>query len=83
MFKKIAQRAPVAADPLSDVIALILVEIELGLSTGGQSVRNRLCEVVSEISQSKGLASQESVSTLLEVIQRLTKIEGLLSSTGS
>jgi hypothetical protein len=50
MFKKIVQRVPVAADPVSDLIALIdLIEIELGLSTGEQSVRNLLSEVVSEI----------------------------------
>jgi hypothetical protein len=53
MFKKIVQRVPVAADPVSDLIAVIdLIEIELGLATDGQSVRNRLAEVVSEIRRS-------------------------------
>ena len=84
MFKKIVQRVPVsAADPVSDLIALIdLIEIELGLSTGGQSASNRLSEVVSEIRRSEGVASQESVSVLLEVIERLRKIERLLSDNG-
>ena len=84
MFKKIVQRVPVgAADPVSDLIVLIdLIEIELGLSTGGQSVRNRLSEVVSEIRRSEGVASRESVTVLLEVIERLKKIEGLLSDNG-
>jgi hypothetical protein len=76
MFKKIVQRVPVGADPVSDLIALIdLIEIELGLSTGGQSERNLLFEVVSEIRRSEDVASQESVSVLLEVIERLRKIE--------
>jgi hypothetical protein len=84
MFKKVVQRVPVgAADSVSDLIALIdLIEIELGLSTGGQSVRNRLSEVVSEIHGSEGVASQKSVSVLLEVIERLRKIERLLSDNG-
>jgi hypothetical protein len=84
MFKKIIQRVPVgAADPVGDLIALIdLIEIELGLSTGGQSVRNRLFEVVSEIRRWEGVASQESMSVLLEVVERLRKIERLLSDNG-
>jgi hypothetical protein len=84
MFKKVVQKVPVgAADPVSNLIALIdLIEIELGLSTGGQSVRNRLSEVASEIRGSEGVASQESVSVLLEVIERLRKIERLLSDNG-
>ena len=83
IFKKIVQRVPVTADPVSDLIGLIdLIEIELGRSTGEQSVRNRLSEVVSEIRRSEGVASQESVSVLLEVIERLKKIEGLLSDNG-
>ncbi len=69
MFKKIVQRVPVAADPVSDLIGLI--EIELGVSTGEQSVRNCLSEVVREIRRSEGIASQESMSVLLEVIERL------------
>jgi hypothetical protein len=84
MFEKIVRRVPVgAAEPESDLIALIdLIEIELGLSTGGQSVCNRLSEIVSEIRRSEGVASQESVSVLLEVIERLRKIERLLSDSG-
>ncbi|MBC9882169.1 hypothetical protein G8O24_33115 [Bradyrhizobium sp. INPA01-394B] len=84
MFKKIVQGVPVDADPVNDLIALIdLVETELGLSTGGQSVRDRLSEVVSEIRRSEGVATQESVNVLLEVIERLSKIERLLSDKGS
>ena len=84
MFKKIVQRVPVgAAEPVSDLIALIdLIEIELGFSTGGQSVRHRLSEVVSEIRRSEGVASQESVSVLLEAIERLRNIERLLPDNG-
>ena len=84
MFKKIVQRVPVgAADPVSDLIALIdLIETELGLSMGGQSVRRRLSEVVSDIRRSEGIATQESVRVLLEVIERLNKIEQLLSDDG-
>jgi hypothetical protein len=84
MFKKIVQRAPVGvADPVSDLVALIdLIEIELGLSTDGQSVSNRLSEVVSEIRRSEGVASQDTVSVLLEAIERLRKIERLLSDNG-
>jgi hypothetical protein len=84
MFKKIVQRVPVgAADPVSDLVALIdLIEIELGLSTGVQGVRNRLSEVASEIRRSEGVASQESMSVLVEVIERLRKIERLLSDNG-
>jgi hypothetical protein len=66
MFKKITQRVPVGA---ADPVS-------------GQSVRNRLFEVVSEIRPSEGVASQESVSVLLEVIERLRKIERLLSDNG-
>lgn len=64
MFKKLVERVPVgAADPVSDLIGLIdLIEMELGLSTGGKSVRNRLSDVISEIRRSEGVASQESVS---------------------
>ena len=84
MFNKIVQGVPVDADPVNDLIALIdLVETELGLSTGGQSVRDRLSEVVSEIRRSEGVATQESVNVLLEVIERLSKIERLLSDKGS
>jgi hypothetical protein len=56
--------------------------IEVGLSTGGQSARNRLSDAVSEIRRSEGVASRESVSVLLEVIECLKKIEGLLSDNG-
>ena len=45
-------------------------------------MRNRLSEVVSEIRRSEGVASQESVSVLLGVIERLRKIERLLSDNG-
>ena len=45
-------------------------------------MRNRLSEVVSEIRRSEGVASRESVTVLLEVIERLKKIEGLLSDNG-
>lgn len=84
MFKKIVQRVPVATDPVNDLIALIdLIETELGLSTGGQSVRDHLSAVVSEIRRSEGVATQESVNVLLEVIERLSKIERLLSDNGS
>jgi hypothetical protein len=83
MFKKIVQRVPVAAYPVSEPdCSDDLIEIELGLSTGGQSVRNRLSEVVSEIRRSEGVASRESVTVLLDVIERLKKIEGLLSDNG-
>jgi hypothetical protein len=83
MFKKIVQRVPVAAYPVSEPdCSDDLIEIELGLSTGGQSVRNRLSEVVSEIRRSEGVASRESVTVLLAVIERLKKIEGLLSDNG-
>lgn len=71
------------SDPESDLIALIdMIEIELGLSTGTPSVRSRLSKVVSEIRQFEGAASQENVSALLEVIERLEKIGLLLSSNG-
>ena len=68
-FKE-CQLAPLT--PVSDLVGLIdLIELELGVSTGGQSVRNCLSEVVSEVRRSVGVASQESVSVLLEVIERL------------
>ncbi|ESZ04728.1 MULTISPECIES: hypothetical protein [unclassified Mesorhizobium] len=84
MFKKIVERVPVgAADPVSDLIGLIdLIEMELGLWAGGKSVRNRLSEVISEIRRSEGVASQESVSVLLDVIERLGNIERFLSDNG-
>ncbi|MBZ9838817.1 hypothetical protein LB527_19245 [Mesorhizobium sp. CA3] len=59
-----------------------MIEMESGLSAGGKSVRNRLSEVISEIRRSEGVASQESVSVLLDVIDRLGKIERLLSDNG-
>jgi hypothetical protein len=84
MFEKVVRRVPVGTtDPQSDLIALIdIIEFELGLATGGQSVRNRLAEVVSEIRRSDNVASQESVNVLLEVIERLSKVERLLSDSG-
>jgi hypothetical protein len=84
MFKKTVQRVPVGvADPASDLIALIdLIEIELGFSTGGQNVRNRLIEVVNEIRRSEGVATHESLNVLLDVIEHLEKIERLLSDNG-
>jgi hypothetical protein len=84
MFKKIVQRAPVgAADPVSDLVARIdLIEIELALSSAGQSVRNRLSEVVSEIRQSARCGEPGECSVLLEVIDRLREIERLLSDNG-
>ncbi|RUX09085.1 hypothetical protein EOA30_04775 [Mesorhizobium sp. M8A.F.Ca.ET.059.01.1.1] len=84
MFEKVARRVPVGiTDPQSDLIALIdIIEFELGLGTGGQSVRNRVADVVSEIRRSDGAANQESVNVLLEVIERLGKIERLLSDSG-
>jgi hypothetical protein len=84
MFKKIVQRAPVgAADPVSDLVARIdLIEIELALSSAGQSVRNRLSEVVSEIRQSVRFGEPGECSVLLEVIDRLREIERLLSDNG-
>jgi hypothetical protein len=59
-----------------------LIAIELGLSTGGESVRNHLSEAVGEIRRSEGVASQESVSVLLEVIGCLRRIARLLSDNG-
>ena len=84
MFEKIVRRVPVgAADPESDLIALIdLIEIQLGLSTGEKSARKRLSEVVSDIRQSEGVASQANLSVLLDVIERLGRVELLLSDNG-
>jgi hypothetical protein len=83
MFERIVRRVPVTSDPVTDLIALIdLIEIELGLSTGGPSASNRLSDVVSEIRRSEGVASQESVGVLLEVIERLRKVERHLCDNG-
>jgi hypothetical protein len=84
VFEKVIRRVPIGTtDPQSDLIGLIdIIEFELGLATGGQGVRNRLAEVVSEIRRSDGVASQESVNVLLEVIERLKKVERLLSDSG-
>jgi hypothetical protein len=85
MFEKIVRRvAPSGtADPESDLTALIdCIEIELGLSTGSPSARNRLSGVVSEIRRAEGVVSQESVNVLLDIVERLRKIEGLLRKSG-
>ncbi|RUX19651.1 hypothetical protein EOA23_30105 [Mesorhizobium sp. M2A.F.Ca.ET.042.01.1.1] len=84
MFEKVVRRVPIGTtDHESDLIGLInIIEFELGLGTSGQSVRNRLAGVVSEIGRSDGVASQESVNVLLEVIERLKKVERLLSDSG-
>jgi len=79
----IVRRVPVTSDPKTDLIALIdLLEIELGLSTGGRSASNRLSDVVSEIRRADGVATQESVGVLLEVIERLKRVERLLCDNG-
>jgi hypothetical protein len=84
MFEKIVRRVPVSAlDTETDLIGLIdLIEIELGLSTGEKSVRNRLLAVVSEIRQSEGVASEENIAVFLDVIERIGMIERYLLDSG-
>jgi hypothetical protein len=84
MWKKIVQRVPVSSDPENDLVALIdMIELELGFHAGGENVRVRLSNVVSDIRQSGGVVSSENESALLAVIEHLAKIERLLSDGGS
>ena len=80
MWKKIVQRVPVASDPNNGLIALVdMIESELGFHAGGDNLRARLADAVSEIRQSGGVVSPEIESILLDVIERLKKIERLFS----
>jgi hypothetical protein len=80
MFEKIVRRVPVTIDRGNDLEAMLdIIELELGLFTGGESVGNRLFKVVNDIRQSEGLLSEASMSVLLDVIERLKRVELVLS----
>jgi hypothetical protein len=83
MFHRIVRRVPVRTDdPASDLSGLIdMIEIELDISTGGRSVRERLSEDDDEMRHSEGVAKQESVIILLEAVERLQRIERHLSES--
>lgn len=67
----------------SDLIGLIdLIEIQLGLSTGEKSLRNRLSEAAASIHSSNGSVSEQDTIILLDAIDRLAKIEEFLIGFG-
>lgn len=82
MFEKIVQRVAVTADPETELVGLIdQIEFEL-LFVGNSTARNLLTEIVNEVRRSDGLLSEDGVASLLDVIERLKKIEQFLSDSG-
>ena len=83
-FKKVVQRVATSdSDPVSDLIGLIdVIELYLGIGTGQRSARERLAAVIAEIQRGGGTASEGDIEILLDVAERLSKIEVLLGDNG-
>lgn len=70
-------------DAVYDLIGIIdLIELELDLSTGSPSVRNRLTAALDQIERSGGSANPESIKGIRVAIERLLRIELLLVDNG-
>lgn len=66
-----------------DLIGVIdLIELELDLSTGNPSVRNRLVAALNQIERSAGAANVQSIEVIRIAIERLLRIERLLVDNG-
>jgi hypothetical protein len=83
-FKKVVQRVATSdSDPVSVLIGLIdVIELYLGIGTGQRSARERLATVIAEIQRGGGTASEGDIEILLDVAERLSKIETLLGDNG-
>jgi hypothetical protein len=84
MSKKIVRRVSVGStSPTDDFIALIdLIELQLDIATGCRTLSDRLSQVVSSVRSSNGVVSPEQLSVLIEAVERLKKLEQLLSDSG-
>ena len=68
---------------MAGLVGLIdLIELELDLSTGRQSLRSRLLDSIDQIRRSEDNLSPENMNVLLEVCEWLNKIERLLIENG-
>jgi hypothetical protein len=83
-FKKIVQRIPISdSDPITDLVALIdVIELYLGIGTGERSAHDRLAATVAEIRHAGGIVDAANLETLLDVVDRLGKVEVLLAASG-
>jgi hypothetical protein len=83
-WEKIVNRAAVSQiDSVSDLIGLIdVIEVYLGIGTGERSARERLAAAITEIQRAGGAADEGSIEILLDVAERLRKVEALLAASG-
>jgi hypothetical protein len=83
-FEKIVRRVAVSkSDPVTDLIALIdVIEVHLGIGTGERSARERLAAAIAEIQRAGGTADVGNIEILLDVAERLRKVEALLAASG-
>jgi hypothetical protein len=83
-YKKIVKRvAGSDPDPVTDLIALIdIIEVYLGIGTGEPSARERLAAATAEIQRAGAIVDAATLDTLLDVVERLKKVEGLLVASG-
>ncbi len=83
-FKKVVRRVAISAsDPVDDLIGLIdVIEVYLGIGTGERSARERLATAIAEIQRAGGTADEGNIGILLDVAERLRKVETLLADNG-
>lgn len=82
-FVKIVQRVAVNnADPVSDLALIDIIEVYLGIGMSKPSARARLAGAAEEIKRAGDIVDEASYQTILDVVERLRKVEELLNANG-
>ncbi|QAY95199.1 hypothetical protein CWB41_05175 [Methylovirgula ligni] len=80
-WKKVVQRTQVQGDPISDVVGLLdVIELNLGIGTGEESLGTQLSAIVADIERAGGSTSETNVESMRRIIEQLRKVEELLLS---
>jgi hypothetical protein len=83
IVKRVERVAGSETDPVSDLIGLIdVIEVYLGIGTGERSACKRLAGAIAEIQRAGGTADEGNIGILLDVAERLGKVEALLAASG-
>jgi hypothetical protein len=81
--KVVKQVAVSQVDPVLDLIGLIdIIEVYLGIGRGEHSARGRLAAAITEIQRAGGTVDEGTIKILLDVAERLGKVEALLAASG-
>lgn len=80
--EKIVQRVLYTNDPAADLIGLVdVLELYLGIGTGGPSACERLQATIADIQREHEL-NKAQLGTLTDIAERLGNIEALLAANG-